>query len=267
MRNTRIKRISPILGIGTIKPDGLDLRAVTSVRRLVHGYAGACMRVRRSSDNAEADIGFTAGGDLDEVALLAHTGADDGFVRTWYDQSGLGNNGNQPTTTRQVQIVAEGTVLKKNDRPALRSNVGNVVAFSFSSLDWGYLSTVISVESFVNASRLFQSPDANNCILMNASGVLSFRVAAASEAALTLTAGEAFTLGTSRLLTRRSYSGTPLGDSSLAGSFGVLNALGTSGTGTTPDAYYQELVLTKTLPELADTQALTNNQKLYFSIT
>ena len=56
--------------------------AAYSLRRLSYNYkANAAIRVRRSSDNAELDIGFTAGGDLDTTALLNHTSFDIG--RTW----------------------------------------------------------------------------------------------------------------------------------------------------------------------------------------
>ena len=40
------------------------------LRRLHSNYTGAAIRVRRSSDNAEQDIGFT-GNDLDIVSLLS----------------------------------------------------------------------------------------------------------------------------------------------------------------------------------------------------
>lgn len=48
-----------------------------SPRRLTDEYTGSAMRVRRrSSDNAEADIGFLASGDLDAYGLMNHVGAE-----------------------------------------------------------------------------------------------------------------------------------------------------------------------------------------------
>lgn len=90
--------------------DGQASFVAFSTRRLYTAYTGPCMRVRRSSDSVEADIGFTPAGRLDTVALLAHVGANSGFVRTWYDQSGAGRNANQVTTTLQPRIVNAGTV-------------------------------------------------------------------------------------------------------------------------------------------------------------
>jgi hypothetical protein len=54
--------------------DNLSAAAAYSLRRLRSDYTGAAIRVRRSSDNAELDIGFTGDGDLDTVALLRHAG-------------------------------------------------------------------------------------------------------------------------------------------------------------------------------------------------
>jgi len=61
--------------LASLPLDGLPASAAAfSLRRLRSAYAGPAVRVRRSSDNAEADIGFTPAGDLDTRALLAHAG-------------------------------------------------------------------------------------------------------------------------------------------------------------------------------------------------
>jgi len=87
------------LGVATATVSAQDAEAVLSaffeqfgtpeagysVRQL--GDSTLAMRVRRSSDNAETNIGFTASGDLDESALTTFTGANDGFVTTWYNQA------------------------------------------------------------------------------------------------------------------------------------------------------------------------------------
>ena len=96
----------------------LDLYPATaaySVRKLRTAYTGACMRVRRSSDNAEQDIGFS-GNDLDTAALLSFVGAGNGFVVTWYDQQGS-NNFTQSSTTNQPRIVTSGSLEIVNTKP------------------------------------------------------------------------------------------------------------------------------------------------------
>lgn len=81
-----------------------------SLRKLRTAYSGACIRVRRSSDNTEQDIGFT-NNVLNTTTLLEFCGAGSGFVTRWYDQSGNANDGIQATATQQPQIVSSGTVL------------------------------------------------------------------------------------------------------------------------------------------------------------
>lgn len=69
--------------------------------------ATAAIRVRRSSDNAEADIGFD-GDDLDWAALASHVGANSGYVRTIYDQTGNSHHAQQATNSKQPRIVNAG---------------------------------------------------------------------------------------------------------------------------------------------------------------
>lgn len=97
--------------------DSLSAGAAYSTRKLRTAYAGAAIRVRRSSDNVEADIGFS-GNALDTAALTAHVGANSGFVVTWYDQSGNARHVTQATAARQPRIVNAGTIDKLNGKPA-----------------------------------------------------------------------------------------------------------------------------------------------------
>lgn len=80
------------------------------LRKLRTAYAGNCILVRRSSDDAELAIGFL-NGVLDDTALLTFCGAGDGFVKTWYDQSGNANNATQATAATQPQIVDSGVFI------------------------------------------------------------------------------------------------------------------------------------------------------------
>jgi hypothetical protein len=85
--------------------------AAYSLRKLRSGYTGSAIRVRRSSDNTEQDIGFTSAGNLDESALTTFVGANDGFVVTWYDQSTNGFNLTQSTADNQPIIVSSGNIV------------------------------------------------------------------------------------------------------------------------------------------------------------
>ena len=93
--------------------------AAYSVRKLRTAYTGSAIRVRRSSDNAEQNIGFTALGNLDTTSLTSFCGSSNGFVTTWYDQSGNGLNVTQTTAANQPQIVSSGSVILQNSKPAI----------------------------------------------------------------------------------------------------------------------------------------------------
>jgi len=96
--------------------------AAYSLRKLRTAYTGSAIRVRRT-DLAESDIGFTSTGALDTASLLAFTGTgalNNGFVTTWYDQSGNGINGTQTVVANQPQIVSAGSIINTNSKPSLK---------------------------------------------------------------------------------------------------------------------------------------------------
>jgi len=92
--------------------------AAYSLRRLRTAYTGNCIRVRRSSDNTEQNIGFV-NNVLDTASLLTFVGAGNGFVTTWYDQSGNAKNTTQTTAINQPRIVNSGTLDVVNGKPAV----------------------------------------------------------------------------------------------------------------------------------------------------
>jgi len=89
-----------------------DVHWAYSMRKLISTYAGDCLRVRRSSDDAELDIGFGADGWIDEAALLAFCAATDGYVVTWYNQSSRGSQSDVTNSTASLQplIVSSGAI-------------------------------------------------------------------------------------------------------------------------------------------------------------
>lgn len=92
--------------------------AVSWCRKLRAAHGGSCYRLRRSTDNAELDIGFS-GNLSDDAAALAHCGAGDGFIVTAYDQSGNGRNPTQADTTKQPKIISAGAFITgANSKPA-----------------------------------------------------------------------------------------------------------------------------------------------------
>ena len=108
--------------------------AAYSLRKLRTAYTGDAIRVRRSNDNAETDIGFNVFGELDTVSLAAHCGSNDGFVKTWYDQSGNANNATETTAANQPKIY-DGTtgVVTQDGKPAIQFDGSNDRLFSSST--------------------------------------------------------------------------------------------------------------------------------------
>jgi len=84
--------------------------AAYSTRKLSTSYAGFALKVRRASDNAEANVAFDGSGTVSASSVLTVTVAGTGlavnatlsfssfyastncFVTTWYDQSGNARN-------------------------------------------------------------------------------------------------------------------------------------------------------------------------------
>jgi hypothetical protein len=92
-----------------------------SLRKLRTAYSGSAIRVRRSSDNTEQNIGFV-NNVLDTASLLTFCGAGNGFVTTWYDQSGNGNHATQSVAFNQPQIVSGGTMITTNGKNSILFN-------------------------------------------------------------------------------------------------------------------------------------------------
>lgn len=93
--------------------------AAYSLRKLDCDYSGNAIRVRRSSDNTEQDIGFTANGHLDTTTLKSFTGSNSAYVTTWYDQSGNGLNVTQSTSGNQPRIVNAGVIELNGTKPSV----------------------------------------------------------------------------------------------------------------------------------------------------
>lgn len=97
--------------------------AAYSLRELSTAWSGqAVVRVRRSSDNTEQD--FTAA-EVSDGTLATFCGVGDGFVVTWYDQSGNAHDANESTNTKQPQLVSSGSVILENGLPAVNFSFAN----------------------------------------------------------------------------------------------------------------------------------------------
>lgn len=84
--------------------------AYSAARRLLTSYTGSLIRIRRSSDNAEQNIGYDSLGNLDTAAISAFVGSNSAYVVTIYDQSSTAANATNATASLQPRIVSSGTL-------------------------------------------------------------------------------------------------------------------------------------------------------------
>ena len=108
-----------------------------SLRQLKTGVTNV-VRVRRSSDNTEQD--FTPS-EITDGTLTTFTGAGDGFVSVWYDQSGNGVNSFNTTANEQPKIVSNGALILEGGVPSLLFSSGQQLdtgAVTISSEDYSF---------------------------------------------------------------------------------------------------------------------------------
>jgi hypothetical protein len=111
------------------------------------------------------NIGFDSDGNLDTYSLSAFVGSVDGFVTTWYDQSGNVKNATQTTAANQPYIIVGGALQTNSGKPSLYFDGAS------RYLDCGYLNNGTKASNFstfisanftaVNQTRvIFSSMDA-----------------------------------------------------------------------------------------------------------
>ena len=80
------------------------VHAYEPARRVLTSYTGNLVRLRRASDNAEANFGYLANGDLNVAAIAAWAGGAS-YVVTIYDQ-GIGDDITMAVAANQMLYVA-----------------------------------------------------------------------------------------------------------------------------------------------------------------
>lgn len=122
---------APFVGILDTYPNA---ELAYSLRLLKTSYSGYAIRVRRSNDNAEQDIGF-ASNVLDTASLLSFCGSNSGYIVTIYDQSGNAQDVTQANAASQPIIVSTGVVVLVLDnlKPAIQFSGGQLLSKSFTA--------------------------------------------------------------------------------------------------------------------------------------
>ena len=254
---------------------------VYSLRKLKTSYSGPAIRVRRSSDNTEQDISFDASGNLNQTSLLSFVGSNNGFVTTWYDQSGSGINLTQSTASRQPQIVAAGVVIVQNSKPALKSTVSANTSLASSSASFTFGSIHIvgqssSIPSTGNYQAFFQQAggisfaryynDGNTFLgrlEFAANGATAINTTTSQTPTNLAIYSSVFNEGKAyknRVVIATNISSTPISSSN---TFTVFNNPGAS---MTLDGTMSEFIIFGTGVSTIQREALESNQVVYYSI-
>lgn len=104
--------------------------------RLLTSYTGPLVRVARSTDGVESDIGYDSNGALDLTALATFLGGATALVRYGYDQKGSNNLG-QATTAKQPTLNT--SVSQWGGMPAMVFSGSNVMAFGSGITPLGFI--------------------------------------------------------------------------------------------------------------------------------
>jgi hypothetical protein len=130
--------------INNATPTFLDTAStIYSLRKVRSNYNGNAIRVRRSNDNAEANIGFS-GNDLDVAGLLSFVGVNSGFVTTWYDQSDNSRHAIQATNNLQPLIVEAGLLNTVNSKPYINAKLGRFLESTNTPLILPYTANAVA---------------------------------------------------------------------------------------------------------------------------
>ena len=125
-------------------------------------YAGPALRVHRTSDGAQTDIGFVDGW-LDVSSLLSFALGGDLDVERFYDLTGAGNTFNR--IGARARIVTAGVVETQNGKPCARAYandvkyIGNTVPGGMSEF---VLSAVANLQSSSGYGRIVSIQGSSN---------------------------------------------------------------------------------------------------------
>lgn len=143
-----------------------NAEAAYDLRQLKTGVQ-YCVLLRRSSTNDTMSIGFI-GGWYDTATAKTFCGAGNGFLVTWYDQSGHGNNLTQATAIDQPLVISGGVVQRANGQLAALFNSANNVGMASGSMAGSSTTRLITC---VNATITYYN---FNVIWGNASNTFNF---------------------------------------------------------------------------------------------
>jgi hypothetical protein len=123
-----------------------------SLRLVNANYTGAIIKIRRSRDNAELDIYPNQFGMLDLVTMQNFCPTGNGFITTWYDQSGNAYNLTQSTAGSQPQIITNGILETINGNPTVNLLTNRTLSYPTTAFDWNDGYSALCCINFINNS-------------------------------------------------------------------------------------------------------------------
>lgn len=252
--------------------------AAYSVRKIRSAYAGACLRVRRSSDNTEQDIGFSSGA-LDTASMLAFVGAGNGFVTVWYDQSTNAKDASQGTQANQPQIVTAGVVNVARTLPCGTFNGSTSTVTSGSLLSTATDTTYLSVCNLRTAGTVcvaswgLSAVNGSARALYDVSGSVyfgGFNFDFTSSLSWDVSANTHVygfaTTGNSVLMTKDGTTSSGTASGTLVAMTGATFSIGrlVSNNSSYANTEFQEGILWPSALSTSDRQTIEANQKAYF---
>lgn len=145
------------------------------LKKIKSDYSSNAILVRESDLDAELGIGFVDR-DLDTSTLLTHTGANNGLLPVWYNQS-TAVNLVQSTDSIQPQIVSSGSLETEGRLAAVNfsgnKSFGTSSAVSLASANEMWLFLVLNITNS-SASQMIYETSATNVSNSGSIGVVIF---------------------------------------------------------------------------------------------
>jgi hypothetical protein len=248
--------------------------AAYSVRLLSNTYSGALVEVREDGGNnvksflpdSNNELSLDSLAVSDGQTLSAFVGSNNGFVRTWYDQSGNANNAIQTTVSLQSQIIVSGAITNVNSKPSsdfdgsgyysISSPVTPVTTFSVAKVD-----AASSVNYMVYSSSLAKGYYLYGSVIGNNVGVFDGSIKNAFANDLNQHLNYFYYNGTNFQVSQDNGSETAL----TTGSNFSVNLIGRNNAGISLNAKMQELILYAS-DKSSDKAGIQTNQNDYFTI-
>jgi hypothetical protein len=249
-----------------------------STRKLRLDYNGPCIRVRRTSDNVEQDIGFV-GENLDTSALLSFCAGTSGRVAVWYDQSGNNHNFFNTMATQQPEIVNSGIINNENGKPVLELSSVDKRSLRYLSpiknTASDYFISLVERRDSLSPQFMFSSSNPNLIInfpnrawftdtLIATAGIVATNLGNFSSVVLNLRNGNGYARknGTT-LLSSQPYTQTPI--NVLGGSTFMHIGASASGGGNWIDGAISEFIIWDTDQDI-NLNNIENNINTYYTI-